>query len=93
MAGRHHKSPLGINPPYFWRINKSQVHWDRILYFGTSFAYLINVTTQVQSSGFKVQWLFAEPLTVKRGFFMSRLRSLGMDNGSWLQVEPLSCEP
>ena len=51
------------------------------------------VTTQVQSSGFKVQWLFAEPLTVKRGFFMSRLRSLGVDNSSWLQVEPLNCEP
>jgi hypothetical protein len=51
-----------------------------------------NVTTQVQSSGFRVQWLFAEPLTVKCGFFMSRLRSLGMDNGSWLQVEPLNCE-
>jgi len=67
--------------------------------------YIISkVTTQVQSSGFTparpdcigtggVQWLFAEPLTVKRGFFMSRLRSLGMDNGSWLQVEPLSGEP
>jgi hypothetical protein len=51
------------------------------------------VNKQVQSSGFKVQWLFAEPLTVKRGFFMSRLRSLGMDNGLWLQVEPLNCEP
>jgi hypothetical protein len=25
----------------------------------------VAVTTQVQSSGFKVQWLFAEPLTVK----------------------------
>jgi hypothetical protein len=62
------------------------------------------VTIQVQSSGFTparpdyigaggVQWLFAKPLTVKCGFFMSRLRSLGMDNGSWLQVEPLNCEP
>jgi hypothetical protein len=40
-----------------------------------------------------VQWLFAEPLTVKCRFFMSRLRGLGMDNGSWLQVEPLNCEP
>ena len=40
-----------------------------------------------------VQWLFAEPLTVKWGFFMSQLRSLGMGNGSWLQVEPLNCEP
>jgi len=55
--------------------------------------YIISkVTTQVQSSGFTparrtaggVQWLFAEPLTVKCGFFMSRLRSLDMDNGSWL---------
>jgi hypothetical protein len=45
---------------------------------------MIIVTTQVQSSGFTVQWLFAEPLTVKRGFFMSQLRSLGMDKGSWL---------
>jgi hypothetical protein len=52
-----------------------------------------SVATQVQSSGFTVQWLFAEPLTVKCGFFMSRLRTLGMDNGSWLQVEPLNCEP
>jgi len=43
------------------------------------------VTKQVQSSGFTVQWLFAEPLTVKCGFFMSRFRSLGMDNGSWVQ--------
>jgi len=51
------------------------------------------LTTQVQSSGFTVQWLFAEPLTVKCGFFMSRLRTLGMDNCSWLQVEPLNCEP
>jgi len=58
------------------------------------------VPTQVRSSWFTparrtaggVQWLFAEPLTVKCGFFMSRLRSLGMDNGSWLQVEPLNCE-
>jgi len=24
---------------------------------------------------------------------MSWLRSLGMDNGSWLQAEPLNCEP
>jgi hypothetical protein len=53
----------------------------------------LNVTIQVQSSGFTVQWLFAEPLTVKCGFFMSRLTGLGMDNGSWLQVEPLNCEP
>ena len=53
----------------------------------------IFVATQVQSSVFTVQWLFAELLTVKRGFFMSRLRSLGMDNGSWLQIEPLNCEP
>jgi hypothetical protein len=69
--------------------------------------YLYNknvATTQVQSSRFTparpdcigtggVQWLFAEPLTVKRRFFMSRLRSLGMDNGSWLQFEALKCEP
>jgi len=59
------------------------------------------VTTQVQSSGFTparrtaggVQWLFGEPLTVKRGFFISQLRNIGMDNGSWLQIEPLNCEP
>ena len=51
------------------------------------------VTTQVQSSEFTVQWLFAEPLRIKCGFFMSRLAGLGMDNGSWLQAEPLNCEP
>jgi len=71
---------------------------------GNTYIVKQNVTTQVQSSGFTparpdcigtggVQWLFAEPLIVKCGFFMSRFRSLGMDNGSWLQVEPLNCEP
>jgi len=52
----------------------------------------IFVTRQVQSSRFTVQWLFAEPLTVKCGFFMSRLRTLGINNGSWLQVETLNYE-
>ena len=54
------------------------------------------MTTQVQRSGFtpahwtagEVQWLFAELLTVTCGFFMTPLRSIGMNNGSWLQVEP-----
>jgi len=48
--------------------------------------------TQVQSSGFTparwtaggVQWLLAQPLTVKRGFFMSGLRSFGMDKDQWI---------
>jgi len=78
-------------------------HKDKIM-FEDNHLYDIHykyVTTLVQSSGFTparpdcigtgvVQWLFAEPLTVKRGFFMSRLRTLGMDNGAWLQVEPPS---
>jgi len=61
-------------------------------------------TAQVQSSKFTparpdcigtggVQWLFAEPLSVKCGLFMSRLRCLGIDNGLNLQLEPLNCEP
>jgi len=41
----------------------------------------------------RVQWLFAEPLTIKCGILMSRLTELVMDNGSWLQAEPLNCEP
>ena len=67
----------------------------------TKFIYRLKLTAQVQSPGFTparpdcigtdgVQWLFAEPLTVKCGFFMSWLRSLDMDNGSWFQVEPPS---
>jgi len=56
------------------------------------------MTTQVQRSGFtpahwtagEVQWLFAELLTVTCGFFMTLLRSIGMNNGSRLQVEPLN---
>jgi hypothetical protein len=55
--------------------------------------YLTFFWCSIQVVWFTVQWLFAEPLTVKCGFFMSRLTGLGMDNGSWLQVEPLNCEP
>jgi len=51
------------------------------------------VYTQVLSSGFTVQCLFAEPLPIKCGLFMTRLTGLGMDNGSWLQAEPLNSEP
>ena len=76
-------------------------HKDKIM-FEDNHLYDIHykyVTTLVQSSGFTparpdcigtggVQWLFAEPLTVKCGFFISLLSSLGMDNGHGSKLNP-----
>jgi hypothetical protein len=67
--------PCGFLKTGFPKMNMS-IYRIKPLLFSNKY-----VSTQVQSSRFMVQWLFAEPLTVKCGFFISRLRSLGMDNG------------